>query len=84
MKVTKDKKDIPFEDYLLKLEEIVKKLEEGELSLDDSVKLFEEGMNISKICLDKLNKTKQKIEELVIEGEDKYSFKPFSINKKEN
>jgi exonuclease VII small subunit len=42
------------------------------------VKTYEEGMNISKICLEKLNKTKKKIEQLVIEGEEKYSIKPFS------
>jgi len=52
--------------------------------LDDSVKLYEKGMDISKICLKKLDNTKQKIEELVIKGEDKYSIRPFKINKEEN
>ena len=70
--------DVPFEEYLRKLEKIVQRLEEGELTLDESVKTYEEGMNISKICLEKLNKTKKKIEQLVIEGEEKYSIKPFS------
>jgi exonuclease VII small subunit len=41
-------------------------------------------MNISKLCLDKLNKAKQKIEQLVIENEEKYSTKPFSIKKEED
>jgi len=76
--------EFTFEEYLKKLEKIVQQLEEGELTLDESVKLYEEGMSISKLCLEKLNKTKQIIEELVIEGEDKYSRKPFSINKGEN
>ena len=77
----KDKKKIEetaFEEYIGKLERIVHKLEEGELTLDESVKAYEEGMNISKICLEKLNKTKKKIEQLVIEGEEHYSTKPFS------
>lgn len=78
MKNKKKIEDIPFEEYLRKLEEIVHKLEEGELTLDESVKAYEEGMNISKICLEKLNKTKKKIDQLVIEGEDNYSTKPFS------
>ncbi|MEA2088133.1 MAG: exodeoxyribonuclease VII small subunit [Candidatus Caldatribacteriota bacterium] len=78
MKSKKKIEDIPFEEYLGKLEEIVHRLEEGELTLDESVKVYEEGMNITKICLEKLNKTKKKIEQLVIEGEENYSTKPFS------
>ncbi|HDK27803.1 MAG TPA: exodeoxyribonuclease VII small subunit, partial [Candidatus Atribacteria bacterium] len=73
MKTKKKKEEIPFEDYLKKLERIVQQLEEGELTLDESVKLYEEGMNISKLCLEKLNKAKQKVEKLIIENEDKYS-----------
>lgn len=84
MKTKKKEKEILFEDYLKKLEKIVQQLEEGELTLDESVKLYEEGMSISKICLEKLNKAKQKIEQLVVEGGEKYSLKPFSIKKGEN
>lgn len=84
MKTKKKEKEILFEDYLKKLEKIVQQLEEGELTLDESVKLYKEGMSISKICLEKLNKAKQKIEQLVVEGEEKYSLKPFSIKKGEN
>jgi len=78
LKSRKKIEDISFEEYLKKLEKIVQQLEEGELTLDESVQTYEEGMNISKICLEKLNKTKKKIEKLVIEGEEKYSTKPFS------
>ena len=84
MKTKKKSEGIPFEEYLRKLERIVQQLEEGKLTLDESVKLYEEGMTISKLCLDKLNKTKQKIEQLVVEGEEKYSLKPFSVGKGEN
>ena len=84
MKTKKKTEEISFEDYLKKLERIVQQLEEGELTLDESVKLYEEGMNISKLCLEKLNKAKQKVEKLIIENGDKYSIKPFSINKGEN
>jgi len=78
LKSKKKVENISFEEYLRKLENIVQKLEEGELTLDESVKTYEEGMNITKICLEKLNKTKKKIEKLVTEGEDKYSTRPFS------
>ena len=84
MKTKKKTEEISFEDYLKKLERIVQQLEEGELTLDESVKLYEEGMSISKLCLEKLNKAKQKVEKLIIENGDKYSIKPFSINKGEN
>jgi exodeoxyribonuclease VII small subunit len=78
LKNKKEIEDIPFEEYLRKLEKIVHQLEEGELSLDESVKIYEEGMNISKICLEELNKTKKKIEQLVIRSGENYSTKPFS------
>jgi len=84
LKTKKKSEEISFEEHLKKLESIVQQLEEGELTLDESVKLYEEGMSISKLCLDKLNKTKQKIEQLVLEGEEKYSVKPFSTSKGEN
>jgi exodeoxyribonuclease VII small subunit len=84
MKKNELKENISFEDYLVKLEDIVKKLEEGELSLDESVKLYEEGMSISKLCLKKLESTKKKIEKLVIKDDDEYSLENFKLNDKEN
>lgn len=84
MKAKKDNQEIRFEDYLAKLEKIVQQLEEGELTLDESVKLYQEGMNISKICLKILNEAKQRVEKLVIQGEGQYTINPFSINKGEN
>ena len=43
-------KEIKFEDALLRLEEIVEELEKGELSLDETLRIFEEGIRMSKIC----------------------------------
>ena len=45
-----------FEDDLKKLESVVEKLERGELTLDQSVKLFEEGMKLSNACKEELDK----------------------------
>ena len=47
--------EICFEEALEKLEIIVKQLEKGELSLDESLDNFAEGVNLSKVCLNKLN-----------------------------
>ena len=48
------KEELNFEELIEKLENITNKLEKEQLSLDESVKLFEEGMNISKECNSKL------------------------------
>lgn len=52
---------IQFEDKLKELELIAQKLESADVSLDESIKLFEKGMQISKECSDALNDAKQKI-----------------------
>ena len=50
-----------FEENIKRLEEIVKILEDGSCSLDDSIKLFEEGIALSKLCNTTLADAKQKI-----------------------
>jgi exodeoxyribonuclease VII small subunit len=57
-------KEIKFEEALNKLEEIVDKLEVGDISLDDSLKVFEEGNDLVKLCLKKLNEAEQKIKSI--------------------
>ena len=54
-------KEDSFEDKMQELEKIVTELEKGELNLDESVKKFEEGMNISKQCSKMLEDTEKKI-----------------------
>ena len=61
------KKDIKFEEALEKLAEINEKLESDEISLEDSVKLFKEGLELSKLCLKKLDEAKLEIEKIEIE-----------------
>jgi exodeoxyribonuclease VII small subunit len=51
-----------FEVALERLQLSVKKLESGELSLEDSLKQFEEGVKLTQICQDYLNVAEQKIE----------------------
>lgn len=60
--------ELNFETSLEKLEAIVRKLEEGNLGLDDSVRLFEEGMGLFKRCREKLEQAEARIEKIVKEG----------------
>lgn len=51
-----------FEDAMRKLEEIIKKFETEQVDLDDSIKLFENGMKLSAECSKKLDEVEKKIE----------------------
>ncbi|MFC1712749.1 exodeoxyribonuclease VII small subunit [Candidatus Poribacteria bacterium] len=62
-------KDVKFEDALSNLENIVEKLERGELSLEESLAAFEEGIRLSRICSKQLDAAEKKIE-ILIKGED--------------
>lgn len=53
--------NIDFETALKELEAITEQLENGDLSLDRSIELFEKGIELSKICSNKLKTAKQKI-----------------------
>lgn len=55
-------KKITFEESLVRLEEITLKIESGELTLDESLKLFEEGIKLSRFCEKRLTSAEQKIE----------------------
>lgn len=54
-----------FEKKLNRLEEIVQKMEKGDLALEDSLKLFEEGVRLSRECQQRLNEAEEKVKKLV-------------------
>jgi exodeoxyribonuclease VII small subunit len=58
-----------FEDNLHRLEAIVKRMESGELSLEDSLKTFEEGIKLYRLCAQKLDEAERRVEILLQEGE---------------
>jgi exodeoxyribonuclease VII small subunit len=58
-------KEKKFEDAMKELENIVKRLESGDLSLEESIKLFEEGVALSKYCSGKLEEAEKKVSILV-------------------
>ena len=59
-----------FEKKLDRLESIVEKMESGELSLDDSLKMFEEGIKLSRDCHAQLDEAEQKVRLLLEVDED--------------
>ena len=54
-----------FEDALEKLEKITRELEEGDLSLEDSLKYFDEGVKLADYCSSKLSDAQKKVEILL-------------------
>lgn len=62
--MAKKKETDSFENSLKRLEEIAELLENDEIGLDESIKLYEEGINLSKICYNKLKDAEVKITEL--------------------
>lgn len=53
-----------FEESIERLDEIVTSLENGEIALEESIKLFEEGMQLSKYCMEKLSEAERKLQKL--------------------
>lgn len=71
-----------FEEAMQRLEEIVENLEESDLSLNDSLKIFEEGVKLIGFCSKRLEEVEQKVTMLVKENEGKYSQQPFEAKEK--
>ena len=63
------KKNVKYEDALLRLEEIIRSLESGSAELDESLSLFEEGVGLIKLCSEKLDLAEEKVR-MLIEAED--------------
>lgn len=69
-----EKKELSFEESLEKLEEIVKKLEVGDVPLDDAIEEFNKAMKLAKTCDEKLKKAEESITKLVKENGDVVDF----------
>ena len=57
---------ITFEQAMAELDEIVRKLENGQIPLEEAVKTYEKGMELKKICEEKLKNAEMKIEKLTL------------------
>ena len=70
---------LKFEEALARLEAIVAELERGELPLEDSMRLFEEGIKLSKTCLKMLEDAERKVEVLIRDKDGKRRARPFEL-----
>ncbi|MBP1909344.1 exodeoxyribonuclease VII small subunit [Methanolobus bombayensis] len=68
MNNSEDSENVSFEESLEELESLVEMLERGQLTLDESLELFERGMKLARICNQKLSKAERKIEILIEEN----------------
>ena len=71
--------EIKFEEALERLENIVNVLETGDLSLEESLEAFEEGIRLSKVCSRWLNEAELRVEKLISIDEDSIETEPFEI-----
>ena len=70
--------EMKFEESFKKLQDTVKKLEQGDLPLETALQLFEEGVHLTRACQSELNTAEQKVEILMKMGaEDKVTTKKF-------
>ncbi|RJP27337.1 MAG: exodeoxyribonuclease VII small subunit [Candidatus Omnitrophota bacterium] len=70
--------EMKFEDALKKLEKIVGDLESGELSLDEALKKYQEGIELSRQCSQRLDNAKKKIDVLTKNKKGDFELKPLS------
>ena len=70
--------DKKFEEMMQELEQISQDLEKGDLSLDESMKKFEEGIALSKKCSEMLETAEKKIK-ILIQDEDKLKEEDFDV-----
>ncbi len=71
--------DFDFEQSLKELESIVDSMEKGEMSLEDSLKAFEQGINLTYFCQKSLKDAEQKVEILMKKNGDN-NFKKFTVD----
>ena len=73
-----------FEQAMKQLEKIVQDLESGDMPLEKAIKTFEEGIQLSKFCSEKLDETEKRITILMQNSDGKMSEAPFSAEHADN
>lgn len=66
-----------FEEALNKLETIVQQLEKGDLTLEDSVRLFEQGVQLSTACRQELDSAEGRVQKLITQRDGELSLEAF-------
>lgn len=75
--------EVKFEDALKKLEKIVEDLEKGDMSLDEALKKYQEGIELARICSQRLESAKKKIDVLVKNKKGEFELKGLDESKLE-
>lgn len=76
-------KEKRFEDALRELEDIVKRLESGDLPLEESLKIFEEGVTLSRYCFQKLEEAEKRVS-ILMKDEGGMRREPFEADEGED
>ncbi len=71
--------EIKFEEALKKVEKIVEDLEKGDISLDEALKKYQEGIELSRVCSQRLESARKKIEILTKNKKGEFELKPIEI-----
>ncbi|MCK0472548.1 exodeoxyribonuclease VII small subunit [Halalkalibacter sp. APA_J-10(15)] len=62
-----EEKDKTFEEAMSELEVVVEKLEQGDVPLEEAIAMFQEGMTLSKLCHEKLEKVEKQMDQILHE-----------------
>lgn len=73
--------EIKFEEAKKRLEKIVEDLENGDLSLDEALKKFQDGLEMSRLCVQRLDSAKKKIDCLVKNKKGEFELRPLDEDK---
>ena len=71
-----------FEEALGRLENIVRKMEAGDMTLEESLKAFEEGLKLARLCSRRLDEAERRVE-ILLKQEEELVIKPFQVEENE-
>ena len=72
-----------FEEALGRLENIVRKMEAGDMTLEESLKAFEEGIKLARLCSRRLDEAERRVE-ILLKKEEELVIKPFQVEENES
>lgn len=72
-----DIKSLSFENAVSKLEDIINRLENGDVSLEESIKIYSQGIELKDHCLTKLNEAEEKVEKIIIKKDGSSEIEDF-------
>ncbi|MCA0982798.1 exodeoxyribonuclease VII small subunit [Halobacillus yeomjeoni] len=78
--MSEKQEELSFEEAMKQLEELVEKLETGEVPLEKAIQYYQEGMKLSKECNEKLGNVEKQMQQIMNEHGE---FEPFSIQEEE-